>query len=123
MDKLATIVRWMARVWSVPSVVVLLVPYVMEGLYWLQAASIQEAIGHICFAAILAGLILAWWRERLGGALTVAGLAGFYITWWLHGESPRGPALILIAAPGFLFLLAWLLARYGPEASGAENLS
>jgi len=89
----------------------------VEGLYWLQATSIREAIGHICFFAVLVGLILAWRWEGLGGGLTVTGVLVFYLTWWLHGKTPRGPFFLLIAAPGVLFLLHWLLTRRGQEAT------
>jgi hypothetical protein len=115
MEKSATVIRWTARIWSVPSIAALLLPYLMEGLYWLQAESIREVIGHVCFFAVLADLILAWRWEGWGGGLTVAGLVVFYIAWWLHGKSPRGPFFVLIAAPGFLFLLHWLLTRRRPE--------
>jgi hypothetical protein len=104
--------RWTARIWSIPSIVALLLPYYMEGLYWLQAASLREVVGHVCFFAILVGLILAWFREGLGGALAAAGFVIFYGTWWATGDLPHGPFLALIAAPGFLFLLHWLLANH-----------
>ena len=111
MKRWIVILRWMARIWSIPSIVALLLPYFMEGLYWLQAASLREVVGHVCFFAILVGLILAWFREGLGGALTAAGFIIFYATWWATGDLPHGPFLALIAAPGFLFLLCWLLAN------------
>jgi hypothetical protein len=123
MKRWMTIIRWVARVWSIPSIVALLLPYLMEGLYWLQAASPREVVGHVCFFAILVGLILAWLREGLGGALAVAGFTIFYVTWWATGDSPHGPFLALIAVPGFLFLTYWLLTRclqqtVSPGASG-----
>ncbi len=116
MNKLLAGILWSARVWSIPSIAALLIPYYMEGLYWLQAASLREVIAHICFFAVLAGLILAWRWEGWGGGLIVTGVAAFYMTWWLTGESPRGPFFLLIAAPGVLFLLHWLLTRSGQEA-------
>ena len=111
MKRVVTSIRWIARIWSIPSITALLLPYFVEGLYWLGATSIREVIGHICFFAVLVGLILAWRWEGLGGGLTVTGIVVFYVTWWLHGKWPRGPFFVLIAAPGFLFLLYWLLAR------------
>lgn len=118
MQRLLMIIRWTARVWSVPSIVALLLPYFVEGLYWLQATSVREVIGHLCFFAVLVGLILAWRWEGLGGGLTVAGVVVFYVTWWLHGKTPRGLFFLLIAAPGAIFLLYWLLAR---RAQGAPH--
>ena len=113
MTRLLTTLRWSARVWSIPSIAALLLPYVMEGLYWLQGPSIREMIGHACFSAVLLGLILAWRWEGWGGGLTVCGVLVFYVTWWLHGKTPRGPYFLLVAAPGLLFLLTGLLARRG----------
>lgn len=122
MKRWITIIRWIARVWSIPSIGVLLLPYFMEGLYWLQAASPREVVGHVCFFALLVGLILAWFREGLGGALTAAGFTIFYVTWWATGDSPHGPFLVLIAAPGFLFLLCWLLSsRAQQKVSPGES--
>ena len=111
MRKLQTTIRWIARMWSIPSIAALLLPYMMEGLYWLEARSLREVIGHICFQAVLMGLTLAWRWEGVGGGLTVGATVAFYITWWLHGKTPHGPSFLLIAAPGLLFLLAWLLGR------------
>ena len=111
MKELHTIIRWTARIWSIPGIAVLLLPYLMEGLYWLEASSWREVVGHVCFFAVLVGLILAWFREGLGGALTSAGFTVFYLTWGATGDLPKGPFLALIAAPGFLFLAYWLLTR------------
>lgn len=109
------IIRWIARIWSVPGIVALLLPYFVEGLYWLQAASLREVVGHVCFFALLVGLILAWFREGLGGALTATGFTIFSVTWCATGDSPHEPFLALIAAPGFLFLLCWLLSRHAQQ--------
>lgn len=116
MKRLITVIRWIARVASIPSIVALLLPYFVEGLYWLQATSLREVIGHVCFFTVLVGLILAWRWEGLGGGLTVTGIAAFYVTWWLYGKSPRGPFFLLIAAPGLLFLLYWVLRRRAQKA-------
>lgn len=121
MERLIKVLRWMARLWSVLSILALIVPYAMEGLYWLQATSVREVIGHICFFGVLVGLILAWRREGWGGGLTVGSTTAFYVVWWLHGKAPHGPFFLLIAAPGFLFLLCWLLTRSMPDEDGAMD--
>jgi hypothetical protein len=111
-DRLTTIVRRVARVWSIPSIAALLLPSIVEGPYWLQANSLREVIGHLCWFGMFLGLILAWRWEGLGGNITVAGFAAFYLTWWLSGRFPSGPFFALIAAPGFLFLVCWLRTRH-----------
>jgi hypothetical protein len=119
MKRLLAIMRWTARIWSIPGIVTLLLPYFVEGLYWLQATSLREVVGHLCFFAMLVGLIVAWFREDLGGALTAAGFTTFYVTWWATGDVPQGPFLALIAAPGFLFFLYWLLSRHMQQTVSA----
>ena len=111
MHRWMKVLRWTARVWSIVSIFSLLLPFVLEGLYWLGATSLREVIGHICFLAVLVGLIVAWRREGLGGGLVLAGTGVFYMTWWLHGKTVRGPFLLILAAPGLLFVLYWLLDR------------
>jgi hypothetical protein len=57
-------------------------------------------------------MILAWWREGLGGGITVGSLVAFYA---LHtataGSLPRGWAWVVLAVPGFLFLWCWQRSR------------
>jgi hypothetical protein len=57
-------------------------------------------------------MILAWWREGLGGGITVGSLVAFYA---LHtataGKPPKGWAWLVLAVPGFLFLWCWKRSR------------
>jgi hypothetical protein len=109
--RFSPIIRWAARVWSLLSIAALLLPFVMEGLIWMYANSIREILGHVCYMGILIGLILSWFKEGAGGATTTISLMLFYIVFWATGRTPTGPYFILIAAPGFLFLIYWLLDR------------
>ena len=55
------------------------------------------------------GMVVAWWREGLGGGITVGSLAAFYLVDRLVSSSfPRGWAFVALALPGFLFLLCRL---------------
>ena len=111
------VLLWIARAWSVVSIVALLLPFFVEGLYWLSATTLREVIGHACFLAVLVGLIIAWRWHGLGGALTLAGMGFFYLTWWLYGKTVQGPFLLIVAAPGLIFLLYWLLDRAAGETT------
>jgi hypothetical protein len=53
------------------------------------------------------GLVIAWFRARLGGAIATVCLIAFYL-WSLleRGRFPGGPYFVLVAVPGFLFLLS-----------------
>jgi hypothetical protein len=73
---------------------------------------------------VCVGMAVAWRWEGLGGGLTVASLAAFYLIHRLASSGfPRGSALMVMAAPGFLFLLCWLWARRTakPPASFSQS--
>jgi len=66
------------------------------------------------------GMIVASRREGLGGGITVGSLLAFYAALRImDGRFPRGPWFALVAAPGILFLVCWLLSvrslNYGVE--------
>jgi hypothetical protein len=101
--RLTLAIRWTARAWAIVSIVVVLLLSVGEGLYPAGAA---EWVGLLLYpVGICLGMFLAWWREGLGGAITVGCLVAFYA---LHavtaGSLPRGWAWLVLAVPGFLFL-------------------
>jgi hypothetical protein len=111
-------VEWTARFWSLASVGLVLAFVFGEGVH---PASTIEWVGFLFFPlGITIGMAIGWWREGLGGAITVACLGAFYV---LHlvtsGRFPSGWAWLVFAAPGFLFLLGWAGERrhsHGPRA-------
>jgi hypothetical protein len=106
------LLRWLARVWTIASLVFI-------GAFAIGSAgtsafpTASATVGLAFFPiGVVAGLILAWWREAIGGAITLASLAGFYL--WMasaHGRLPEGPYFLLVAAPGLLFLANSILER------------
>jgi hypothetical protein len=68
-----------------------------------------EIAGFIFFpVGICLGMLVAWWHEGIGGAITAFSLIVFYsIHYFTSGTFPRGAAWIVFAFPGFLFLLYW----------------
>jgi hypothetical protein len=68
------------------------------------------------------GLWLGWRWPGLGGILVVAGVLGFYLVHWVErGRFPNGSAFLLMAIPGGLFLLCWLLpGRNAPPPTSRE---
>jgi hypothetical protein len=107
-----SILQWSARVLSILAVGVILMFAIGEGLN-LARFTPRELLLFLFFPlGVGVGMALAWRWEALGGGITVASLAGFYLADRLMSSSfPRGIAFLVIAAPGFLFLLHWLLAR------------
>jgi len=112
MTAFITILRWIARGWSVGSLLLLLAMVIGEGDPGAARLSPSEVIGMVFFpAGIVLGLLLAFRNERLGGLICVASFAGFYL--WhviVSGRLPQGPYFALFAAPGALFLICSVLS-------------
>lgn len=116
-SRLTRTIRWLARGWSIASIGLVALIFLGEILFPHAEASfrLRDVILFILFPiGTLAGMILAWRWELLGGALTVGSMVGFYAALAvMDGRFPRGPYFLLIAAPGFLFLTAWAMTRVG----------
>ena len=110
-------IRRIARLWSVASVGFVLLFLVGEGFHPSRLAG-REWLGLLMFPfGVCAGLIVAWRREGLGGALAVASILLFYAREYaITGAFPRGWAFLAVAAPGFLFLAARRRSS-GPSAT------
>ena len=110
--------RIAARIWSLVSIGFILLIFFGEGFsQGFDVASItsREWVLFACFpVGLLVGLILAWWREGIGGAIAIVSFLTFYLVDFLDdGSFPRGPWFALLAVPGLLFLICWLTAREG----------
>jgi hypothetical protein len=61
---------------------------------------------------IIAGLVVAWWREGLGALISLAGLAGFYVALYAYERDQLRywSGTLLFILPAILCLLAssWL---------------
>lgn len=104
------VIRWTARGWSIASMGVMLLLALGEGLY---PSTPMEWVGLLFFPlGISAGMILAWWKEGLGGGITAGCLIVFYGIFFANsGTLPKGWGWLACAAPGFLFLLCWARSR------------
>lgn len=108
-------VRRVARIWSLASIAFVLLFFAGEALMPSTAATPThtEWVGLFFFPfGVCLGMILGWRNEGWGGAIAVASLGAFYV--WnavVRGRLPGGPYFILVAAPGFLFLLYRYLSR------------
>jgi hypothetical protein len=116
------VLRWLARALSLFSVGVILLFLVGEGFDPSEVSLRQWAALVMFPGAVVGGMIVAWRREGLGGAITVTGLLALYLySFFLNGVLPRGPYLLILSAPGFLFLLYWFV-RQGTDAHRAVDL-
>jgi hypothetical protein len=68
------------------------------------------SLGSVALTLMFVGFIVAWWRDVVGGVLSLVGIGSFY-AWNLAdaGTLPAGWVLPLCFLPGVLQLIAWLL--------------
>ena len=110
------VVEILARVASIASITLLVM------LFWndiLNPSDISptEWVGLLFFPfGVAMGMVVAWWKEGAGAAITVASLMGLYLVYgYLLRNHLGGWVFIVFAAPGFLFLLHWLLRDFDRE--------
>ena len=86
----------------------------------------KQWVGFIFFpVGVITGMLLGWWREVLGGVVTVVSLLGFYLIygWLLNGQIWLGAWFIVFALPGILFLISGLAFRHFFRRNEPENVS
>jgi hypothetical protein len=109
--RLNAVLRWTARVWGVATFLLILA-FVVGGRESMRPTA-NEAVGLLLFPiGVVVGFGIAWWREGVGGLVTVGSLALFYL--WMFardGRRPTGPYFLLFSAPGFLHTANALLCR------------
>jgi hypothetical protein len=112
-----TILRWTARAWGIASTW-LLCAFAFGGGEHLRITAGEAALFLFFPVGVVAGFVIAWWRELAGGLITVGSLAAFYVSVFaVSGRWPAGPYFLLFAAPGILHVTSALLARRGGRAT------
>jgi hypothetical protein len=101
------VIRWTARVVSILFLAVFILMFLMQGLS-LNEITPREWVSlfFFPFGASL-GMILAWWQEGLGGAITVVSV---FLSILVHDPSSGGGYMLACASPGLLFLFSWVLS-------------
>lgn len=119
----ALVIRWIARAWSLLSVGFVALIFIGEAIHPSTTASftLRDLIGLFFFPfGTCLGMFIGWRWEAVGGGITVGSLLAFYAALRLmDGKFPGGPYFALVAMPGFLFLLAWLISRVRARESQA----
>jgi hypothetical protein len=106
-DPMRTVVRWTARVLSILFMGVFILLF-FRGNFDPHAATPREWVSFFFFPlGASLGMILAWWQEGLGDALTVLSV---FVSVLVHDPSAGGGYALSCASPGFLFLLSWMLS-------------
>ena len=128
-DRATRWLRWIARIWSLPILVSVLLVVIGYGWDWATGGvvdpyAVEEIVPGeflppvLLFLGVL-GLGIAWRWEGLGGTIAMvfqlAALASLLIQTPIAADFPRSaiPYLLLVvtAVPGVLFLLCWRRSR------------
>ena len=109
-----SVIRWVARILGLASLAFILLFFFGEADFSqpLQLDP-REAVLIVFFPlGVIAGNLLGWWREGLGAIITISSFAAFCLADLIFtGTWPSGPFFALLASPGILFALYWLLLR------------
>lgn len=108
------LIEMLARVGSIASITLLLMLFAGEGLNPSHVTP-KQWIGLFFFPlGVMIGMVVAWWKEGLGAAITLGSLLAFYLVYgFLMRYHIAGWAFLVFASPAFLFLLHWFLRGGG----------
>jgi energy-converting hydrogenase Eha subunit A len=104
------VVRWIARLASLASLAMLTLFATSGG----ERPSAFEWLLLACFPfGVALGMIVAWFREILGGSITLASLVAFHVLLAAAGDRPpAGPWFLMFASPGLVLLGVGLASRW-----------
>ena len=107
-----TVIELLARVGSIASITLLLMLFAGEG-FDPSHVTTRQWVGLFFFPlGVIVGMVIAWWKEGLGAAITLGSLLALYVVYgYLMRYHIAGWAFLVFASPGFLFLLHWALGR------------
>ena len=105
------VIHWTARVVSILFTAVFVMMLLTQGVS-VHDMTPREWISFFFFPlGATLGMMLAWWQEGLGGAITVVSV---FLSVLVQDASAGGAYLLTCASPGLLFLLSWLLSVMRP---------
>ena len=115
-----TILLWLARIYSIAGIAILLLFFLGEGLFAEDPSPLSfTAAEGFLFAlfpvGVGIGLLIGTWMPRFGGWLATLALIGFYLFFFVdRGELPGGPWFVIFAGGGPALVAAdWLKRRCG----------
>lgn len=112
-DTVLLLLRWSARLLSIASTVILLL-FLFGEKFETSKVTGRQWLALVFFPlGIVVGFAVAWWKEGLGGGISIASLFIFYLIFvlLLRGDPARGAWFLVFAFPGFLFLAAYAISR------------
>jgi hypothetical protein len=113
--------RWTARILGTMLVGLVVLFAVGEGVR-LQDFDAVTGSMMVVFLVALAGMLVLWRWELIGGLMVLVGMGGFYaINYMSSGELPGGWVLPVCFLPGVLSLVSWAVEKAGQRAPGLDT--
>jgi hypothetical protein len=121
----ATVIQWIASISGV-LVVGFLIAFVIGRRLWNPeepTPTPDEWIGLALFpGGVIVGTILALKWAGLGGIIAVGSVAVFYVSVFINEGRLPGPWPAVLAVPGFLFLIRWLILLGSQKTNEVNGL-
>ena len=112
----AMIGRWTARIAGTLMALFFLAFFIGEGFPNIFRLPWRESLSVLLMSAMVAGLLLAWKWEGLGGAVALVAMVAYMR---VIGLRVPAPGLFLVpAAIGLLHVVCWWRLRSGPPGAG-----
>ena len=73
------VIEMLARVGSIASITLLILFLVDSGFHPSEISAGEWAALLFFPIGVMAGMVIAWWKEGLGSAITLGSLLGFYL--------------------------------------------
>jgi hypothetical protein len=106
------LIRSIARTISAMLLILVVMMIIGEGLPNFRIFSRGEIVSSVMFIAMIAGLILGWWRELVGAILILGGFLSFMASEYIaSGDTGMGLIFVLFPLAGALYLIYWWLTR------------
>jgi hypothetical protein len=108
------IVRWIARIWSIPVFAVALLEIVTPDPYATEPVPLADWFLLSLWGVAILGLLVAWRWELVGAIVTIATMSIRELAWvFLKGQWLVNFLIVwvFVVPPAILFLVAWALER------------
>lgn len=108
-NRVLSIIRWVARIGGVAYLAFFLLFFIGETISPSQETNpmtFSEMVGMAFVFAYFAGLVLAWKWEGPGALIAIGGAIAFSVT-----IQEYSLLVVIMVAPGLLFLVCWLISR------------
>ena len=123
MDRWSLLVlRWLARITGLILAGLVLLFVVGEGPPNPVRQPFSVQLEFLAMFLMLAGFLLGWRWEAVGGIVAVAGFAIFFATEMVVNGRPPGRAIPLFAIPGLLFFASYGMAALVRRPTTSKNV-